>query len=139
MNPTPNDRQVGGQHYASTYQHWDFVNDTDLGYFEAQITRYVSRSRKKNGLQDLEKAKHYVEKLRSLYSMSKVIPRRGSFVSPVQRFAFENQLSQAETWAIDRITHWEKDIHLVQLIDHLDRMIAEHPTKAYVDQGREAS
>lgn len=57
-----NDNQVGGDHYKSEYQHWDFVEDTKLPYLLAQITRYASRWRKKNGLEDLQKARHYVQK-----------------------------------------------------------------------------
>lgn len=60
---SPNNRQVGGDHYSSSYQHWDFVEDVGLGYLEAQATRYVARWRKKNGLEDLQKADHYLEKL----------------------------------------------------------------------------
>lgn len=58
-----NERQEGGTHYASTIQHWDYVAANNLGYFEGQITKYVSRWHKKNGLQDLEKAKHFLDKL----------------------------------------------------------------------------
>jgi lipopolysaccharide biosynthesis regulator YciM len=57
-----NDRQVAGEHYKGTIQHWDFVVAQNLDYFQAQITKYVSRHKKKNGLQDLEKAKHFLEK-----------------------------------------------------------------------------
>src|SRR5690606_7409665 len=31
-------------------------------YFEGQVTKYVSRWRKKNGVQDLEKALHFLQK-----------------------------------------------------------------------------
>lgn len=59
-----NEMQVAGNHYAGTYQHWDFVNEALCGcYMEGQITRYVSRWRKKNGVQDLQKALHYTDKL----------------------------------------------------------------------------
>ncbi len=57
-----NDRQVGGQHYRSKIQHWDYVLANDLDYFQAQITKYVTRWKNKNGLQDLEKAQHFLEK-----------------------------------------------------------------------------
>lgn len=64
----PNKRQVGGSHYRLVeYQHWDLVADNGLNYFEGQITKYVARWRKKAGLQDLEKAIHYLDKLVSLY------------------------------------------------------------------------
>ena len=59
-----NNRQVGGNHYKSDdgIQHWDLVNMLNLNYFEGQITKYLLRSRKKNGIQDLEKALHFLEK-----------------------------------------------------------------------------
>lgn len=57
-----NDKQVGGDHYKSSIQHWDFVLANDLDYFQSQITKYVSRWKKKNGLKDLEKAQHFLEK-----------------------------------------------------------------------------
>ena len=55
-----NDRQVGGDHYASEYEHWDFVQDTGMGYMMAQVTRYITRE--KAGVEDVEKAMHFVEK-----------------------------------------------------------------------------
>lgn len=57
-----NDTQVAGTHYRTAIQHWDYVIANDLDYFQAQITKYVTRWKKKNGLQDLEKAKHFLEK-----------------------------------------------------------------------------
>lgn len=57
-----NSYQVGGTHYESTIQHWDYVVANDLDYFQAQITKYVTRWKKKNGLRDLQKAKHFLEK-----------------------------------------------------------------------------
>jgi len=58
-----NDTQVAGDHYRTPIQHWDYVLANDLGYFEGQITKYVTRWRKKNGVQDLRKALHFLEKL----------------------------------------------------------------------------
>lgn len=64
MNKESNKRQVGGEHYRtnSGMQHWDMVIDQDLNYFEGQITKYVMRARRKNGMQDLQKAQHFLEK-----------------------------------------------------------------------------
>ena len=58
-----NASQVGGGHYKAPIQHWDFVIANDLGYFEGQITKYITRWRKKNGVQDLIKARHFLDKL----------------------------------------------------------------------------
>ena len=58
----PNDRQVGGNHYDSSIQHWDYVIANDLDYFQGQITKYVTRWKNKNGLADLLKAQHFLDK-----------------------------------------------------------------------------
>lgn len=58
-----NATQVGGAHYQKPIQHWDYVVAQGLGYFEGQITKYVSRWRDKNGIEDLKKARHFLDKL----------------------------------------------------------------------------
>lgn len=58
-----NDRQVDGNHYNNgDYQHWDFVCDTEMHYLLACSTKYIYRHQDKNGLIDLNKSKHYIEK-----------------------------------------------------------------------------
>lgn len=62
-----NDIQVGGSHYKNrSIQHWDYVAANDLDYFQGQITKYVSRWKDKNGIQDLEKADHFLKKYMEL-------------------------------------------------------------------------
>jgi len=57
------DTQIGGTHYLSSIQAWDYILANELGYLEGNIIKYVTRHRKKNGVQDLEKALHYLQKL----------------------------------------------------------------------------
>lgn len=57
-----NDMQIGGAHYKSQIQHWDYVVANQLDYFQAQITKYVTRWKKKGGVQDLLKARHFLDK-----------------------------------------------------------------------------
>lgn len=57
-----NNSQVGGDHYRTDIQHWDYVVANGLDYFQAQIIKYVTRWRKKGGVQDLDKARHFLEK-----------------------------------------------------------------------------
>lgn len=60
---TANDRQVGGQHYKTGgEEHWDRVARLDLDYFQGQITKYVERWKAKNGVEDLHKARHFLDK-----------------------------------------------------------------------------
>ena len=58
-----NDLQVGGDHYKKAIQPWDFVASNNLGFFEGNIIKYVTRWRDKNGVEDLRKARHYLDKL----------------------------------------------------------------------------
>lgn len=69
-----NDRQVGGDHYRlREVQHWDYVRGAGIPYLEAMVMKYIDRWRHKNGLQDLEKALHFAQKLREL-SPNKEVP-----------------------------------------------------------------
>jgi hypothetical protein len=61
---TANDRQVGGEHYATKkIQPWDFIVENGLGFLDGNVVKYVCRYRDKGGVQDLEKARHYLDKL----------------------------------------------------------------------------
>jgi hypothetical protein len=61
-----NERQVAGDHYRAGLQHWDLMAHNHVDYFSAQITKYITRWKKKNGVQDVEKSIHYHEKLTEL-------------------------------------------------------------------------
>ncbi len=61
---TANDEQVGGTHYkGKSIQPWDYIAANELGYFEGNIVKYISRWKEKGGLDDLEKGRHYLDKL----------------------------------------------------------------------------
>ena len=57
-----NDKQVGGDHYKfdGNMQPWDLFGPE---FLMGNAMKYIVRWRKKNGVADLEKAKHYAEKL----------------------------------------------------------------------------
>jgi len=59
-----NDRQVGGDHYKAPglMEHWDYAWSKKFDQFQYSITKYVERWRKKDGLKDLLKAQHHLEK-----------------------------------------------------------------------------
>ena len=57
-------KQVAGTHYKDLpIQPVEYIHANAIGYFEGNVIKYVSRWRKKNGIADLEKAKHYIELL----------------------------------------------------------------------------
>ena len=57
-----NEFQIGGKHYKIPYEHWDMVIDSDMPYVLGCATKYVSRWRDKNGVEDLKKSLHYIQK-----------------------------------------------------------------------------
>ena len=58
------DVQVAGNHYKDlAIQPVEYIHANGIGYFEGNVIKYVSRWRNKNGIKDLEKAKHYIELL----------------------------------------------------------------------------
>lgn len=59
-----NDRQVGGDHYKTGgTELWDLFGPESIIFY---AVRYVQRWRKKDGVKDLEKALHCVQKLREI-------------------------------------------------------------------------
>lgn len=56
-------KQVGGKHYLKAIQPWDIIRAWDLNYWEGNIVKYVLRHQGKGKIEDLEKAKHYIEYL----------------------------------------------------------------------------
>ena len=59
-----NDKQVSGTHYKDKdIQPWDYIAANKLGYFEGNVVKHVSRWKGKGGIEDLKKARHYLDKL----------------------------------------------------------------------------
>jgi len=58
------DTQIGGNHYKDMkIQPVEFILANGLGFCEGNVIKYISRYKNKNGIEDLEKVKHYVELL----------------------------------------------------------------------------
>ena len=54
--------QVGGDHYKDmAIQPVEYIIKNNIPFVEGNVIKYVSRWRKKNGVQDLEKAKHLLD------------------------------------------------------------------------------
>ena len=58
------DLQVGGSHYKNcAIQPLEYCMANKLDHCQSNVVKYVTRFRDKNGLEDLEKAKHYIDLL----------------------------------------------------------------------------
>lgn len=64
----PLDKQVQGDHYKKyQIQPVEFIVKNNISFLEANVIKYVVRHQDKNGLQDIEKAIHYLELIKEFY------------------------------------------------------------------------
>lgn len=65
MNNNPQsalDTQVGGSHYKRfKIQPVEFIHQNGIGYMAGNVIKYISRYQEKNGIEDLKKARHYID------------------------------------------------------------------------------
>jgi hypothetical protein len=60
-------KQVGGNHYDKMkIQPITFIVDNEISFIEGNIIKYVCRWKDKGGIEDLKKAKHYLDILISV-------------------------------------------------------------------------
>lgn len=62
--PKASDTQVGGKHYSKyKIQPIEFIQANNVPFIEGNIIKYIMRHKEKNGIEDLKKAKHYIDLL----------------------------------------------------------------------------
>lgn len=94
--PPANQIQIGGNHYKTSLEHWDFVVLNNLNYLEGNGSKYLSRAEKKAGLQDYQKALHYIQKLREVHAAWQA---RMGILRHVVRDVLLRNLPWAPAWA----------------------------------------
>lgn len=60
------EKQIGGSHYQMEIQPVEFITRNKIPFIEGNVIKYVCRHRQKNGVQDIDKAIHYLELLKEL-------------------------------------------------------------------------
>ena len=62
--PKANDVQHGGNHYKQFkgMEPWDVITGWGLGYLDGTALKYIARWKHKNGVEDLKKAIHFLQK-----------------------------------------------------------------------------
>ena len=96
----PNDIQIGGDHYnkAGQIQHWDWMIKLKADYFTGCASKYIFRFEDKNGLEDLEKAEHFLDK------------RAGTWHSVGYRFRLWRHLTDIFRWTEMHTFHPQKHL-----------------------------
>jgi len=59
--------KINPSYYRKKIEVSDFIDEYDLNYFEGNVIKYVVRHKANNGLEDLQKAKWYLERLIKKY------------------------------------------------------------------------
>lgn len=79
----PSDNQIGGRHYGNmAIEPVEFAMKNKLDFCQSSIIKYVCRFREKNGIEDLEKAKHYIDILIS-YEQDESKSKENASRSPI--------------------------------------------------------
>lgn len=56
--------QEGGNHYKELkIQPVEYIHANSLGFIEGSVVKYVTRWKNKNGIEDLKKARHFIDLL----------------------------------------------------------------------------
>ena len=112
----PLEIQIGGNHYKGyKYQPIQFFNDTKITFTQGAIIKYVMRYKDKNGIEDLEKAKHYAQLAIDLVHKGTTDKRCSHHV---YRFIDENNLSDELAQILKHIfkSEWLK---IIKVIDEM--------------------
>jgi len=117
------EKQVGGNHYKKfKIQPIEFIILNNLNFLEGNVVKYVCRYRFKDGLRDLEKAKHYIKML---------IEFRDKFGKELSHLGFNltNKISHLEGEIIKRIWRYSKSKNTKELeiaLECIDKLIEEY-------------
>ena len=117
------EKQIGGNHYKRfKIQPIEFIALNNFNFLEGNVVKYICRYRFKDGLKDLEKAKHYIEML---------IELRDYFGRELSHLVFnlENKILYLEGRIIKRIWRYSrsKDIKELEIaLECIDKLIEEY-------------
>ena len=87
------DEQVGGDHYKKLgIQPVELIRDINANFFQGNVIKYVTRYKDKNGIKDLEKAKHYLELIEELHPNSNSNKITSYEIDSVNEYIYANKI-----------------------------------------------
>lgn len=100
------DEQVGGDHYKKLeVQPVEFISAINANFFQGNVIKYVTRYKDKNGIKDLEKAKHYLELMKELKPQTDTKLYKDYIMAAVADYSTNNKLGDLEKDIILAITY----------------------------------
>ena len=140
VNESPNSAQVGGDHYHTDDnkpQVWDMIERNNMAYLEGCVVKYILRWRKKGGAVDIQKARHYVEKL-----IAEDVAGRRTYLKPIRaeaakrneggifdwsKWCFEHEVKYPESAICMRLSTWYTQAELRNVISDIDKIEVSAP------------
>lgn len=131
MESNANSYQVGGDHYKTAYQHWDWSLDVEANPMQYQITKYL-RARKKGGLEDMKKLKHFIQKYKEQRLAGRDYPpsriKDHLRMAATSMWCKENSMDELETEIALTVIMSPSPEKLGNLMQTADRMMTRHTT-----------
>ena len=109
--PNPIKKQIGGEHYKKTIQAIEYIAKNSLNFNAGNVIKYISRYKDKNGLEDLNKAKHYIDFIINYeYLSSSVLTSTNNQALTIQphEYCFKNGFNSLQFEVIDKVTRHNK-------------------------------
>jgi hypothetical protein len=143
--------QVGGSHYKTNgIQHTTFCQRNRIPWNESSAIKYLTRHRNKNGLQDLEKAEHYLQlccleeyllrEEAGLTELQDMNPKK--FPIPLAQFVEDNDVPPAEAEIMKLIIGHQVmtgEATLMDAIRKIQVLKTEYPSPRKAEAGAEAA
>jgi hypothetical protein len=119
--------QVGGNHYAGDFQHWDFIEVNGFGYLEGCSSKYLTRWREKGGVVDLRKSLSYADKTRKMYLAGLKSPRfdpSRELVMPFASFfALDKHMCSVTRMAFRQVLTWRNEQDLLDALSSIRTLL----------------
>lgn len=123
-----NEIQHGGQHYkGAKIQHWDFIVDNKIGYLEGCASKYLSRHKMKNGLEDILKAEHYVQKILEKHLQDEYWNTYIGYRAEAVSFCDGADMDHLDTLAFCDLITWKSEDDLLRTLDLIAQIKAQYP------------
>ena len=116
------DEQVGGDHYKKLgIQPVELIRDINANFFQGNVIKYVTRYKDKNGIKDLEKAKHYLELIEELHPNNNSSKITSYGIDKVNDYIYANKIDTdaAKIIRIVSLCGNDKIDTAIELIDNL--------------------
>ena len=116
------EKQCGGSHYKTlTIQPIELINKISANFFQGNVIKYITRHRTKNGIMDLEKAKHYLELMKELHPNNNSSKITSYEIDKVNDYIYANKIDTdaAKIIRIVSLCGNDKIDTAIELIDNL--------------------